>query len=477
MSKKPLHKTINYPNGDKYVGEVINSKPHGEGIFYNADGSRYEGGMYEGLRHGKGCDYRPNGDKLYGGEFLYGAMHGKGIYYSSTGLPCYEVQYDNGKQISKKDLLFGTENETEHHARTREYYRQKREKAIKDGTYVAPNEWKLIDGTYNNYKNYLTGDKFIGTLKDDKPHGKGEMFYSSGGKYIGEFEGGVSHGKGVMVFENEDKYDGDFADGLPHGIGQMEYANLGYYNYELEIREIDVFHRDSFLTYDYMERYEGEWCEGRRHGMGTAIFFDNSDWDVLRYEGKWKDDEMHGLGKIWAKNGYVYEGGFSNNERIGKCKIEWKNGDKFEGEIFEMEHKPLFGVLTAANGGVYENNLIEDSLDGGLEFFGKGTMCFANGDKLEGDFLGGSFDFYSGSGVLWYAKDDIDGRALYEGSFDDGEPFGKGTMHYINGDKFEAEWDGYKNAKGIYHCSGGAKRQREYLYGSWIDEEETSNNG
>ena len=36
-------KTIEYSNGDKYVGEIENKNRNGKGIMYFADGDKYDG--------------------------------------------------------------------------------------------------------------------------------------------------------------------------------------------------------------------------------------------------------------------------------------------------------------------------------------------------------------------------------------------------------------------------------------------------
>ena len=61
-------KTIEYENGDRYVGRVEDNQPDGRGTCYYADGSRYVGRWKDGLRDGKGILYYANGGR-YEGEF------------------------------------------------------------------------------------------------------------------------------------------------------------------------------------------------------------------------------------------------------------------------------------------------------------------------------------------------------------------------------------------------------------------------
>jgi len=52
------------------------------------------------------------------------------------------------------------------------------------------------------------GDKYIGKLKYDKPHGLGTVIYADGDKYEGYFEDGVPSGEGKMTYSDGDVYTG-----------------------------------------------------------------------------------------------------------------------------------------------------------------------------------------------------------------------------------------------------------------------------
>ena len=43
-----------YANGDKYVGEFKDNKPHGQGTFTSADGDKYVGEFKDDKIHGQG---------------------------------------------------------------------------------------------------------------------------------------------------------------------------------------------------------------------------------------------------------------------------------------------------------------------------------------------------------------------------------------------------------------------------------------
>src|SRR5262244_4432066 len=63
--------TLTYTNGDVYVGETVNGKRQGEGVYTYKDGRRYTGAWQDDKRQGQGTMTFPNGDK-YVGAFAEG---------------------------------------------------------------------------------------------------------------------------------------------------------------------------------------------------------------------------------------------------------------------------------------------------------------------------------------------------------------------------------------------------------------------
>ena len=47
--------SINYPNGDRYIGEYRNGRRHGLGLYYYTNGDFWFGQYVEGVRKGYGC--------------------------------------------------------------------------------------------------------------------------------------------------------------------------------------------------------------------------------------------------------------------------------------------------------------------------------------------------------------------------------------------------------------------------------------
>ena len=80
--------TINYGNGGRYVGDVSNGVPHGQGTYTWADGSKYVGEFKNGKKHGQGTLTFGKGEwegAKYVGEFKNGKYHGQGTFTYASG--------------------------------------------------------------------------------------------------------------------------------------------------------------------------------------------------------------------------------------------------------------------------------------------------------------------------------------------------------------------------------------------------------
>ena len=143
-----LNKEIKYDNG-RYVGQVVNDKKEGKGIYYYNDGDRYEGDYKNDKREGKGIYYYNDGD-IYEGDYKNDKPEGKGIYYWNDG-DRYEGDFKNDKKEGK-------------------------------GIYY--------------YKN---GDRYEGDYKNSKMEGKGIYYYNNepwkGDRYEGDWKNDEKEGK------------------------------------------------------------------------------------------------------------------------------------------------------------------------------------------------------------------------------------------------------------------------------------------
>ncbi|KRX09970.1 Protein kinase-like domain [Pseudocohnilembus persalinus] len=150
-----------YSNG-VYVGDFIDGKRTGKGIFTLNNGDIYEGDWVDDKMTGKGIFKRNNRD-VYKGDFIDGKQTGKGIYTWNNG-DVYEGDWVDSKMTGK-------------------------------GIYF----W--------NNRNVYKGD-FV----DDKKTGKGKYFWNNGDVYEGDFIDGKQTGKGILTLNNGDVYEGDWVD-------------------------------------------------------------------------------------------------------------------------------------------------------------------------------------------------------------------------------------------------------------------------
>ncbi|MBC8411997.1 MAG: SEL1-like repeat protein [Rhodobacteraceae bacterium] len=116
-------------DGNKYVGELNNGKPHGKGTMSYTDGNKYVG------------------------EWKNGELHGKGTYYSPEGFR-FVSEFRNDEPYGQFTVY------------------------IPDGTIIvgdAKDEMKIATITFPD------GNIYIGELNDDfERHGQGKMTYSNG---------------------------------------------------------------------------------------------------------------------------------------------------------------------------------------------------------------------------------------------------------------------------------------------------------
>ena len=176
-------------NDGKYVGDIVNMKPNGSGIFVYGKG-KWKGDMYEGQWkdgefHGKGAFTRTNGQRFLG-EWK------SSMLWNITG-------YDKFGRIIKKykrgvKVIFSMKDEEEKVTAA-----QKRERGILYRE-VPLSKWE------RGGKKWMTeGDRKIhgiyeGEILDGVPDGEGTYTWYNVEKYVGEFRKGFFHGHGTFTY-------------------------------------------------------------------------------------------------------------------------------------------------------------------------------------------------------------------------------------------------------------------------------------
>jgi len=134
-----------YKNGDdvhdrKYVGDIVNGTPNGQGTLTWSDGGKYVGEFMHGKEHGQGTKTQSNGIK-YVGRWKNGLPNGQGTMTTPDG-----------------------------------------------GKYVG--EFKNLKKHGQGTKTFPDGREYVGEYKDDYYHGQGTFTFPDGRKFVGEFKEG-----------------------------------------------------------------------------------------------------------------------------------------------------------------------------------------------------------------------------------------------------------------------------------------------
>ena len=90
---------VKFPNGEKYVGELKDGQPHGQGTFIWPNGEKYVGEWRNGQRNGHGRFFWPDGDK-YVGQFRNNKKHGQGTLTYANGRQ-YVGEFKDGQPVDQ----------------------------------------------------------------------------------------------------------------------------------------------------------------------------------------------------------------------------------------------------------------------------------------------------------------------------------------------------------------------------------------
>lgn len=182
----------------------------------------------------------------------------------------------------------------------------------------------LMDVYWNDFANVILisndiQDKYDSTgqfieyraqIAGNLPNGFGRK-YTEAGKliYEGQFSNGLRNGFGTVYWENGDKYVGSLSNDKISGSGRLIYSTLG--NYEGVFSDGLKNGTGTFVWNDG-DKYSGSWKNDKMDGIGTYTF-KNGD----RYEGAWFDNQMDGEGTYYFANGKIFKGTWNNGEQIG----------------------------------------------------------------------------------------------------------------------------------------------------------------
>lgn len=136
---------------------------------------------------------------------------------------------------------------------------------------------------------YKNGDRFVGSVVNNKREGKGIYIYSKSNKiakmYIGDYKNNKREGFGSYYQQNGDKYVGDYLNNKRHGVGTITY-------------------NDGSVFY-------GAFYEGKKHGKGTLLKSNG-----IKYIGSYIAGSKEGDFSLIQPNGKAHMVEFNNNEYV-----------------------------------------------------------------------------------------------------------------------------------------------------------------
>ena len=190
--------TYVFPNGDRYTGTWISSRPHGKGVYQFASRERYEGEFRLGKFEGNGAMYYPDG-AYYTGGWKNNLKNGYGRLVTPGG------------SITQGDWTEG-----------RPPGREMPSPLVTSPAPAPADERNNLAGMRNctavycrngqGYYDYPDGSRWIGEFKDGLPFGQGVCYYAGGDRYEGMWQLNAPYGEGVM-YQNGRAFGGVWVNG------------------------------------------------------------------------------------------------------------------------------------------------------------------------------------------------------------------------------------------------------------------------
>ncbi|KAI8809478.1 hypothetical protein BJ742DRAFT_805239 [Cladochytrium replicatum] len=273
LSKKcGPHAMVYLINGDRFLGEWLDNKKHGNGTyFYSRTGSVYQGQWSDDMRNGFGT-----------------------FSVRFEPPPLREADPADPLSILKRKMkLYADSKSSIFDDESREFSRK-----AKGSRPIKRSKPQKHDPTLTMLKASVENDKdSLKSLSASMSPSRSQtpaLMESSNPEtaklrkiYAGEWKDDMRHGKGTFYYADGSYYDGRWEDDMREGWGKMYYP-------------------DGTV-------YEGEWHKEKRHGEGILIYT-NGD----RYEGTWLDDRKEGPGRfIFKSKRQMYEGEWAMG--MAKC--------------------------------------------------------------------------------------------------------------------------------------------------------------
>lgn len=175
-----------FPSGNRYEGELRDSKRQGRGTFTFTNGTRCEGEFRNDLLNGRGVCIFPSGNR-YEGDFRDNRREGRGVFTYQDGTRC-EGDFLNNALTGMGVCTFPNRNRYE-------------------GAFQ--NNRKQGRGTFI----FANGTRCEGEFRNDLLNGFGQCLFPNGNRYEGEFRDGRQNGRGTYLFSDGTRVDGTWREG------------------------------------------------------------------------------------------------------------------------------------------------------------------------------------------------------------------------------------------------------------------------
>lgn len=447
-----------FSDGSIYSGDFLEGAIHGRGIMTWANGDKYEGTFENNFRTGKGTHTWANGDK-YIGEFLKNQRTGKGVFTWKDG-----TKYDgsfSSDQMTGEGTLTNTSGDRYIGSWVDGQRSGKGIQTFSNGDRLD-GTWEkdlYLSGFYDRTHTKLleNGAIYTGQMRNENRHGKGTITYTDGTTLQAEWANDIiTNGYAVIKWKYGRSYEGNIIDGHIQGKGTFYENNSSYYIATFTKASV----QDAFLTHKITGkgvhvnsngRYEGDLEGGVKTGKGT---FTGSN--GLKYEGSFKNGRYHGKGTLIEADKSKYIGNWLDGVRHGEGEQFLADGEMYRGNwYYGDKHGDFYIKFSKSNKDLnfYRGDISMNKITG------NGYLNFRDGTIYEGSFQNGSFE---GKGTMTWENGN-----RYSGDYSDGKRHGKGIFNFHNGNQYRGEWyEGVQHGYGWLIYPDGSK-----LKGQWSNGE------
>jgi len=279
----------------KYIGEVLNNKYHGRGIYFHSNGTiKYKGYFKNNKYDGLGFYLTSEGKMLFLGQFKEDFSNGSGVEFTNNSEnSLLNSSYSANSQNNEKLTIFTHADENE---------------------FLSSESCSLSNNTQQNDSagkfNFEYSLRITSNFYKDMQAGYGIYFNEDNSIYEGRFLNGKLFDFGTYYNQKGFvEYQGFFYNDKYNGIGiyYMEKEKMFYFG-DLENNEYEGY--GIFLDKNMKIIHKGEYKNGEGCGFGKWFNCENQK---LEYEGFFKNGYYGGIGVL-------YDSFTGNVKYIGKFK-------------------------------------------------------------------------------------------------------------------------------------------------------------